>query len=349
MWVRLSGIAWICLVAGGCAAWSLANGYVRLSERAWNDAALVVAGVAFLAGLAYALLDNTWKWFRQNFPTREARALFAQSATRLGLRAVEDRGTTLDRAFPLLGANLPTSAFTSPGRAVRRILAVVAFTAWLIVVLVYGAFAFVGALTPLQAALILGGSSLVLLGGAIALSGWLAAIVDRFRSGGGAEREPHGAFTTGALRPGRGPIRRLVVGEWNEIDVRAFDYEYGDPATELTCCIVELEGTAPDMEIRGASLVTRVAAAFHRSSVSFGQDEFDRAFRVLANNDDAARRFLNLTARTRLLAAADSECVLQFRGREMLYCVGRLPIEERTALLQSAKQLRDAFAGLSLT
>jgi hypothetical protein len=342
VWARLSLIAWIGLVAGGCAFWSMAHGYVRVPPS-WTDAAFIVSGVAFMFGLAYALLDSGWTWFRTNFPTRDARALFAQSATRLGLRAVEDRAPTLDRLFPLLGAAPWTPAPATPWRVVRNVLALIAFTAWLLVVLVYGTATFIGALTSTQAVLILGGASVVLLGGAVALTGWPAAVVHRVRSGESAKRQRPGAFTIGALRPGRGAIRRLAVGKWNEIDVRAFDYEYGDPATELTCCIVELEATAPDMEIRSESLATRLAAVFHRASVSFDQEEFDHRFRVLADDDDAARRFLNVTARARLLSDTVSECV-QFRGRQMLYCVARLPIGERSAMLQSAKRLRDALS-----
>ena len=341
MRANLGSLAAVGLVLGGCGTWAMSLGYLRTSSKAVDDALFVTLGLLFLVSGGGLAIVAGFEWFQERFPSTGRRAYYAQVAQLLGLRPVQE-AATVGRTFPLLGATRTPSAGLWHG--IRLVLSLCAFIAWLLITLIYGMIATVGALDLPTFALIFGAASVVFLG-----AGWMLGDWSKwFRSTFG-KQEPGtrpGQFATGALRPGPGRISHVFAGRWQDLDVQVFDYTHGeDPATEWTCALLPLPSPVPDLEVRSVSFGTRLERAFGQRGLSFGDEEFERAFRVLADDDVAARRVL--TPSVRALIARDApgrRFILQLHGKQMLYCGFRTDTQSRGSLLEGAGRLRDSLS-----
>jgi hypothetical protein len=117
-------------------------------------------------------------------------------------------------------------------------------------------------------------------------------------------------------------FEHVVRGRLAGLPFTAFDYSYettstsssssGSGTTSSTTThriqVVAIDGPAgwPAVRVSPQHLGSRLAVLFGRQDVQIGQDEFDRAFRVRADDEDAARRLIAPMA-SALLARTDQE------------------------------------------
>ncbi len=149
-------------------------------------------------------------------------------------------------------------------------------------------------------------------------------------------------------------VRRIdwvFAGSWYGLDVKIFDcwrlrkdWRARRDAEQWTCAILPVEGTPSQITISRETVVSRLRSMVGWGDVTFGDEAFDRAFRVEAASEDNARRLINDRVRSRVMEDAPNDPVaIQIQGHRMLYCCARLPIEDRHTLLEIAKRLHDAF------
>jgi hypothetical protein len=92
-------------------------------------------------------------------------------------------------------------------------------------------------------------------------------------------------------------VEWIFAGTWRQLDVRIFDYavpkdEYHEE--EWTCVQLPIEVASPEIDIRRKSTLSLVRQTFSgRKDLTFGDDQFDRAFHVRTDQEDAARRVIN--------------------------------------------------------
>jgi hypothetical protein len=106
-----------------------------------------------------------------------------------------------------------------------------------------------------------------------------------------------------------------------------------------------------DRRIRSASDLAhdgrQPAQARRRTGgVPTGDEAFDRAFRVEADVDMTAEAVSVINDRVRSRIMEDTphgRVAIELRNHRLLYCVARLPIDERAGLLEIATRLRDAI------
>jgi len=138
----------------------------------------------------------------------------------------------------------------------------------------------------------------------------------------------------------------IFAGAWKGRDVRIFDYSFssGDDREEWTCVQVPVDVGGAQIEITRAGLLSGLKKRFGRTDVEVGDEQFDAAFHVVAADSDPARRLLTADMRAKLLELAPFPFMLQLNGDRMLCCSMRLPIEDRTAVMDLATRLADALS-----
>jgi hypothetical protein len=128
-------------------------------------------------------------------------------------------------------------------------------------------------------------------------------------------------------------VATVFAGNWRGLEVQIFDcrrarqgFTMRRDSEHWTCAILPI-ATDAEIEISRRSMDSR----------------FDYAFNVeTASEEDA--RLIDERVRSRLLEDTPKDRVaIEIEGGRMLYCCARLPLEERGALLDIAKRLRDAF------
>jgi hypothetical protein len=286
-----------------------------------------------------------WGWILERVPSeRRTAEASAAEAARLGLRYLGRDATSLDLTFPFLQTGrLSIASFISTS---RRFLAIAAIVLWLLF-----AYLSAGQSPPEE----LGMTILVIAAAGVLAAGvtsflldtrkWLRDLHDQrarpMRFNAEAIRPSAPGFIAGLVRGPR--VERIFAGAWADLDVRVFDYSYavGDERDEWTCALLPLGFVSPGIEITRESLASRLKGALGLKDLTLGHEEFDRAFRILADDDTAARRLLDARVRSRLLADAVPRFVIQIQGRRILYCRRRLPMAQRGALLEVAKRFRD--------
>jgi hypothetical protein len=139
----------------------------------------------------------------------------------------------------------------------------------------------------------------------------------------------------------------VFAGIWRGLEVQVFDCwrVRHEPTTrrdieEWTCAILPMSRTEVEIEISRQSVPSRIGDA---ASTTFGDEPFDRVFRVeTASEEDA--RLVDKNVRSRLLEDTPKDRVaIEIEDGRMLYCCARIPMEERGALLETAKRLNDTF------
>jgi hypothetical protein len=91
-------------------------------------------------------------------------------------------------------------------------------------------------------------------------------------------------------------------------------------------------------------MLDRFKQRLGRKDLTVGDEQFDGAFQVQAEDEDAARRVLSPAMRARLLELAPPfQFLLQLKGERMLCCTMRLRVEDREAVLDLATRLADAL------
>lgn len=146
---------------------------------------------------------------------------------------------------------------------------------------------------------------------------------------------------------------RVFEGTWRGVEVSVFDCSTAknDPLSEYethedwTCVVLPVDDQRARIAISRETILDRVKGAVGWNDVQSGDQAFDRAFRISADREDDVRRLLDARVRSRLLEDMPKRVVFQLDGGRMLYCFPRVPIEERSHVLDMAKALRDALQG----
>jgi len=320
-------------------------GWLRLPDPA-QGLLFVVSAVLFSGGVSVALLSEARAWFAERFPTQGRKQEVAAEAERLGLRSVERDVSSLDGLFPFLQrwGEAPTD---SRRRLTARFLAIMAVALALSFALVLYS---IPRLVPDQTtrSVVIGVLALlILIVAAFVVAAVMIADAWSWSRARLVTKEHRGWFAAQAVRSGANPrFDWVFTGRWRDLNVQMFDYSYskGDDREAWTCALLPIDIDGPQVGVTRESVVTRLKESIGWRDVSFGDEEFDRAFRVHADRDDAARHLLGARVRSRLLAdATPTRVVIQFRGRRMLYCGPRLPTGDRAELLEVAKRLRDSL------
>jgi hypothetical protein len=143
-------------------------------------------------------------------------------------------------------------------------------------------------------------------------------------------------------------VATIFAGTWRGIDVQIFDCwrRRHDPtrrdSEQWTCAILPMSRTGVEIQISRQSMVGRIKDVVAWRS-TFDDPPFDHAFRVEAAGAEDAK-LVDERVRSRLLEDTPKDRVaIEIEDGRMLYCTGRIPLEERGALLEIAKRLRDAF------
>jgi hypothetical protein len=142
----------------------------------------------------------------------------------------------------------------------------------------------------------------------------------------------------------------VFAGNWRGLDLQVFDCWRTRPgdltqrgAEQWTCAILPIGQPGVELAISRQSTLTRIETAVGMTGTPFNDPPFDQAFRVEAATDQDMR-LIDARVRSRLLEDTPKDRVaIEIEDSRMLYCCARIPIEERGALLEIAKRLRDAF------
>ena len=143
----------------------------------------------------------------------------------------------------------------------------------------------------------------------------------------------------------------VFAGNWRGLDLQVFDCwrtRRGDlmrnRSEQWTCAILPISQPGVELAISRQSTLTRIETAVGMTGTTFNDPSFDQAFRVEGATDQDTR-LVDARVRSRLLEDTPKDRVaIEIEDSRMLYCCARIPIEERGALLEIAKRLRDAFA-----
>jgi hypothetical protein len=144
-------------------------------------------------------------------------------------------------------------------------------------------------------------------------------------------------------------VATVFAGTWRGLDLQIFDCWRsrrdltGRHSEQWTCAIFPMSQTGAELEISRQSTLTRIETVVGGTSTTFGDTQFDHAFRVEGATDQDVR-LIDERVRARLLEDTPNDRVaIEIEGGRMLYCCARIPMEERGELLGIAKKLRDAF------
>jgi hypothetical protein len=148
-----------------------------------------------------------------------------------------------------------------------------------------------------------------------------------------------------------GRIDSIFTGTWRGHHVDIFDCRrrlrtMGDDAVEQWSCVISPTDASATLRISRMTAGSRLKRIVGRGGVPTGDDAFDRAFRVEADADMTAEAVSVIDDRVRSRIIEDAphgRVAIELRNRRLLYCVARVPIEERAGLLELATRLRDAI------
>jgi len=149
-----------------------------------------------------------------------------------------------------------------------------------------------------------------------------------------------------------GRATSIVAGVWRGGQVAIFDCRRRrrtigetDPVELWTCVILPVDASG-ELTISRTTAGSRLKRIVGRGGVPIGDEAFDRAFRVEADADMKADALSPIDDRVRSRIMEDTphgRVAIELRNRQLLYCVARLPIDERAGLLEIATRLRDAI------
>ena len=146
-------------------------------------------------------------------------------------------------------------------------------------------------------------------------------------------------------------IYSISTGAWRGHQVEIFDCRrrlrtMGDDAVEQWSCVILPTDASAALRISRMTAGSRLKRVVGRGGVPTGDEAFDRAFRVEADADMTAEAVSVIDDRVRSRIMEDTphgRVAIELRNHRLLYCVARLPIDERAGLLEIATRLRDAI------
>jgi hypothetical protein len=146
---------------------------------------------------------------------------------------------------------------------------------------------------------------------------------------------PFGLFTRGS----NGTVENTVGANVGDRTITMFDYQYSrhgynartgsstEHTFEFSCGVVSVPGSLPSLSIDREGVLSRVARAIGIEDVETGDEAFDRAFKVRAEDPAAARDLLTPDLRAFLLSV-DDRWSFEIRAGWLLCWAKQLPVRE---------------------
>lgn len=170
------------------------------------------------------------------------------------------------------------------------------------------------------------------------------------------DRTPTFLERPGALRAMNRPIStwfhptfdQVFTGTWKQLDTQVFDYSSasGENREDWTCVLLPSVADMPDVLIKRRSVIVsglKNLLKLGRTGAEDADADFDGAFEVKSKQAARAREALGPEARRHIIEKTPYRVVIESRGGRLLYCLPKLSIEERQALLDQAIELREAL------
>lgn len=112
-------------------------------------------------------------------------------------------------------------------------------------------------------------------------------------------------------------VEHVLAGEWQGLEVRAFDYEYWEEHRDaeghrskttyrFSCAVTWIEALCPPLAVSRENLLTRAAGAVGLGDIEMESEAFNRSFHVRSGDRRFAYEFLDARMMQALLGARDS-------------------------------------------
>jgi hypothetical protein len=159
--------------------------------------------------------------------------------------------------------------------------------------------------------------------------------------------EPFGLLQRG---DGRG-VENVVWGEWQGLELRAFDYWYYDESTDskghtsksysrYDCVLASIDARCPALHISEEDVLTRLADALTFGDIEFESEEFNRRFTVKGTDERFASAFCDALMMGWLLQHADGY-MFEVAGDRILCACRRVAPAEMVRLFGTATAFRE--------
>src|SRR5881409_1018968 len=143
-------------------------------------------------------------------------------------------------------------------------------------------------------------------------------------------------------------IENVLSGEWQGLDVRAFDFWYYEESTDskgstsrsyyrFDCAIVPIAAACPELLIDHETFLTRLAGALSFHDIEFEDETFNKAFNVRGND----RKFANDALDARMmewLLGHGQDYAVEIVGNRVLVAGPKIPPTELVQLIGTAKE-----------
>jgi hypothetical protein len=149
---------------------------------------------------------------------------------------------------------------------------------------------------------------------------------------------------------GRG-VENVLWGEWQGLELRAFDYWYYEESTDqkghtsrsysrFDCVLTSIDARCPSLQISEENLFTRLADALTFRDIEFESEEFNRRFTVKGHDEHFATAFCDARMMDWLLRHGDGYA-FEVVGERLLCSCRRLEPAGMIHLLGTAKTFRE--------
>ena len=149
---------------------------------------------------------------------------------------------------------------------------------------------------------------------------------------------------------GRG-VENVLWGEWQGLELRAFDYWYYDESTDskghtsksysrFDCVLASIDARCPSLQISEENVLTRLADALTFRDIEFESEEFNRRFTVKGSDERFATAFCDARMMEWLLRHADGY-VFEVVGDRLLCACRRVAPAEMVHLFGTATAFRE--------
>jgi hypothetical protein len=149
---------------------------------------------------------------------------------------------------------------------------------------------------------------------------------------------------------GRG-VENVLWGEWQGVELRAFDYWYYEESTDskghtsetywrYDCVLAPVDAWCPSLQISEENVMTRLADVLTFRDIEFESEEFNRRFTVEGTDERFASAFCDARMMGWLLEHAEGY-VFEVIGDRLLCACGRVAPAELIHLFGTAIEFRE--------
>lgn len=149
-----------------------------------------------------------------------------------------------------------------------------------------------------------------------------------------------------SLGDGRG-CENVLSGAWDGTSVQAADYWYYTESTDrdghrsktyhrFSIVLAAMDGYLPAVRIEHENLLTRLGGHVGLGDIDFESEQFNRKFRVLANDREFAFKIVDARMMQWLLQTAGDHCYEVSGDRLLVYC-DKIAAAQLTPLFFAAK------------